>query len=201
MNNRLICFDLDGLYFTEESFQRFKETLAPNIEKQKRDLVLALSDEMKMFKAGELSEEAYRNRAKQELWLSCTNEEIYQKLSESYEVNEKVKALAATLKKKWYKIGICSNNFPTRIRELDNKFDFIKDFDVHIFSYEVGVLKPDARIFQILIDKSWTQPHEIIYSDDKEDKLAGAKSLWIQTFVFHTFEEFVEDLRKCGIDI
>lgn len=67
MPNQLICFDLDGLYFTEASFQRFKETLAPNVEKDKRDLVLALSEEMKQFKSGNLSEEQYRNRAKQEL--------------------------------------------------------------------------------------------------------------------------------------
>jgi putative hydrolase of the HAD superfamily len=156
---------------------------------------------MRKFKAGELSEEDYRERAKKELWLSCDNEYIYQKFHECYEVNEKVRELTLTLKKKWYKIGICSNNFPTRIRELDEKFNFLKHFDVHIFSYEIGALKPDAKIFKALIDKSWLQPHEIIYSDDKEDKLAGAKSLWIQTFVFHTFEEFVKDLRKCGIEI
>ncbi|MCX6823157.1 MAG: HAD family phosphatase [candidate division SR1 bacterium] len=201
MKNTLICFDLDGLYFTEQSFQRFKETLAPNVSKEKRDYVLALSDEMKRFKAGEVSEEEYRNRAKKELGLSCANEEIYERLRESYEVNEKVKELISVLKEKGYKTGVCSNNFPTRIRELDKKFNFIKDFDVHIFSYEVGILKPDAKIFQELINKSGLQPHEIIYSDDKEDKLTGAKSLGIQTFVFHSFEEFVEDLRKCGIDI
>jgi hypothetical protein len=67
MNNKLICFDLDGLYFTGESFQRFKESLAPDIDTAKRDEVLALSDEMRKFKAGELSEEDYRERAKKEL--------------------------------------------------------------------------------------------------------------------------------------
>jgi hypothetical protein len=67
MNNRLICFDLDGMYFTSESFQRVKEALAPDIAKEKRDHVLALSDEMRRFKAGELSEKEYRDRAKAEL--------------------------------------------------------------------------------------------------------------------------------------
>lgn len=201
MNKWLICFDLDWLYFTWESFQRFKEALAPNIIKEKRDQVLALSDEMMKFKAGELSEEQYRDRVKKELWLTYTNEEIYEKLRESYEVNEAVKELAKTLKDNGYNIWICSNNFITRIRELDKKFNFIRDFDVHVFSYEVGILKPDAKIFQTLIDKSWFQPSEIIYSDDKEDKIQWAKSLGTQTFVFHTFEEFVEDLKKCWVHI
>ncbi len=51
MNVSAVCFDLDGLFFTKESFQRFKENLAPNVEKAKRDLVLALSDQMKAFKS------------------------------------------------------------------------------------------------------------------------------------------------------
>lgn len=201
MEQRLICFDLDGLYFTGESFQRFKEALAPDVAKEKRDQVLALSDEMKKFKAGEISEETYRSRVKQELWLSCSNEEIYTTLRDSYEANPNVQQLAKTLKENGYKIGICSNNFPTRIRELDNKFHFIDKFDVCVFSYEVGVLKPEPGIFQILIDRSGISPENIIYSDDKEDKLHWAKSLGIQTFVFHSFEEFVDDLKKCGVKI
>ena len=152
MEKWLICFDLDGLYFTDESFQKFKERLAPNTEKPIRDLVLALSDEMRAFKSGTMSEEAYRERAKSELGLSCSNEEIYTILRESYEVNKKVEQLAKTLRQKWYKIWICSNNFPSRVRELDKKFHFLDNFDVHIFSYEVGAMKPDQKIFQILID-------------------------------------------------
>ena len=201
MEKWLICFDLDGLYFTDESFQKFKERLAPNTEKPIRDLVLALSDEMRAFKSGTMSEEAYRERAKSELGLSCSNQEIYTILRESYEVNKKVEQLAKTLRQKWYKIWICSNNFPSRVRELDKKFHFLDNFDVHIFSYEVGAMKPDQKIFQILIDKSGVEASKIIYSDDKEEKLEWAKKLWIQTFVFHGFDEFIQDLKNCWIEI
>ncbi len=201
MDKWLVCFDLDGLYFTEQSFQAFKENLAPNREKAHRDRVLALSDQMRDFKLWLLSEEEYRDRAKKELGLVCTNQEIYAKLRESYEVNDQVEQLAKNLRQKWYKIWICSNNFPTRIRELEKKFHFLENFDVHVFSYEAGCMKPDARIFQILIDKSGIDADQIIYSDDKEDKIQWAKSLWIQTFVFHGFDEFIQDLKRCGIEI
>lgn len=201
MSERLICFDLDGLYFTHESFQRFKETLAPNTGKSKRDYVLALSDEMKQFKSWKLSEEAYRTRAKEELWLTCSNQEIYETLRDSYEMNEGVEQLVKELRKNWYKTGVCTNNFPTRIRALDEKFHFLDNFDVHILAYEVWALKPDPKIFQTLIDQSWLNPEQIIYSDDKEENLKRAKSLWITTFVFHNFQEFVDDLRRCWIKV
>lgn len=201
MEKPIICFDLDWLYFTEQSFQRFKEIIAPDVEKSQRDLVLYHSDEMKLFKTGKISEEAFWNYARKELWITLPNEEIFAKLRESYEVNEKVEKLVKDLKSRWYKTGICSNNFPTRIRELDIQFHFLKNFDLPVFSYEAGIMKPDPKIFQMLIEKSGVQPENIIYSDDKEEKLAWAKSLWITTFVFHTFEEFVQDLQNCWVEI
>lgn len=197
---RAICFDLDGLFFTAESFQNFKKSLAPDVETKKRDYVLALSEQLKAFKLGTMDEEAYRNWAKKELSLPYSNEKIFQILKESYQVNPQVEALAKKLKEKGYILCICSNNFPTRIRELDKKFWFLSLFDVHIFSYEVGVMKPDQRIFEVLIDKSWIPAHEIVYSDDKEDKLSGAKALGIQTFVFHSFDEFVVDLKSLWVE-
>lgn len=201
MQKWLICFDLDGLYFTEQSFQKFKENLAPNIEKSKRDYVLALSDQMTLFKTGKMTEEDYRSWAKNELGLSSSLEEIYEKLSQAYEINEEVKALAHTLRDRWYTIGICSNNFPTRIRELEKKFHFLEDFDVRVFSYETWIMKPDPKIFQVLIEKSWLDPKQIFYSDDKEEKIEWAKTLGIHTFIFHNFQEFVQDLKKCWIEI
>ncbi|MEI8008609.1 MAG: hypothetical protein WCI00_04290 [bacterium] len=55
---------------------------------------------MKAFKNGTLSEESYRERVKDRLGLSYSNEEIYTILRESYEVNKKVEQLAKTLRGK-----------------------------------------------------------------------------------------------------
>jgi HAD superfamily hydrolase (TIGR01509 family) len=169
------------------------------VEKAIRDHVLALSNEMKAFKSGQMQEEEYRAYAKKELWLDIPDEEIYKTLRESYEIDEKVQQLAVTLKEKWYKLGICSNNFPTRIRELDTRFHFLDLFDVKVFSYEVWSMKPDTKIFQELVLQAWLPASSVIYADDKEEKLAGAKSLWMQTFVFTNFDGFLHDLRGCWV--
>ncbi|GHV25763.1 hypothetical protein FACS1894176_05100 [Bacteroidia bacterium] len=196
---KTICLDLDGLFFTAQSFQTFKEKLAPTVEKEKRDFVLALSPQMQAFKAGKMKEADYRQRAKQELGLSLSDEEIFQILKESYEVNTEVEQLAKQLKQQGYHLAICSNNFPTRIRELDQKFSFLSLFDTVILSYEVGVLKPNKKIFEALIEKCNCLPEEIIYADDKAEKLLGAQELGIQTFVFKNFPEFVTNLKNKGI--
>ena len=196
---KAVCFDLDGLFFTKESFQRFKEDLAPNVAKEKRDFVLALSDQMKAFKSWVMSEEKYRSWAQQELWSSYLLEEISKIFGESYEVDEQVLNLAQSLKFQGYKLCICSNNFPTRINALQERYRFLELFDVAVFSFEVKSMKPNTKIFEVLIEESWCKAEEIVYSDDNEDKLFGAKNLWIQTFVFSSFEGFVEDLQKLWI--
>jgi FMN phosphatase YigB (HAD superfamily) len=140
---KAICLDLDGLVFTKESFQHFKENLAPSVPQAKRDTVLALSPEMKAYKKGIINDTTYRERARNQLKISFTNEEIAQLLAENYTLDVEVEALAKALRKQGYKLCICSNNFPMRINALDQKFNFLSLFDVAIFSYEVGVLKPE----------------------------------------------------------
>jgi HAD superfamily hydrolase (TIGR01509 family) len=84
----------------------------------------------------------------------------------------------------------------TRIRELNKKFDFLKDFDVQVFSYDVGVTKPDKKIFESLVKKSKVDANQIVYSDDSPIKLSGAEELGIHTFVFENVDGFVEKLEE-----
>ena len=197
---KAVCVDLDGMFFTDTSFQTFKTSLAPYIEKEKRDYVLALSPQMKAFKTGKMSETDYRNRVQQELNLSLSHEEIFQILRESYEINPEVEQLVKELKRKGYQLCICSNNFPTRIRELDKKFNFLSLFDTVILSYEIGAMKPDKQIFEALLQKTGCQPAEIVYADDKESNLLEAKQLWISTFVFKDVEEYILNLKHLGVE-
>jgi putative hydrolase of the HAD superfamily len=84
---------------------------------------------------------------------------------------------------------------------LQLKFQFLDDFDTKVFSYEVGFLKPDKRIFQELVKRSGVKPEEILYSDDCEEKLTGAKEIGIQTFVFRDFDQFMAELKTQGVNI
>lgn len=199
---KAICFDLDGVYFTSASFQRFKANLPKTVtDEEKINHVLAKSDEILNFKRGKLTEEEYWNFARKELGITVDNEGIFTCLRDSYEINPDVRKYIAGIRAKGYKSCACSNNFVTRIRELNNKFDFLKDFDFTVFSYDVGITKPDKEIFEKLVEKSGVQPNEIVYSDDDESKLAGAKELGIQAFVFENFEQFTKKLEELGVEV
>lgn len=104
MTSELICFDLDGVFFTEQSFHIFKQKLAPQIDAEKRNEVLAFSPEMKAFKRGEMSENDFWDFAKKELQISLSIEKIGTIFQETYEIDEKVLAFIRHLRAKGYRV-------------------------------------------------------------------------------------------------
>lgn len=199
MNIKAVCFDLDGVYFTPESFRKFKNTIGKGIDTEILGYVFHESPEMLNFKRGKISENEYWNFVRKELDINLTNEQIFEILRNSYEVNQEIADIVKQVRAKGFKTCICSNNFETRIRELNNKFDFLNDFDVHVFSYKVGTLKPNKEIFKALIKDSNVEANQIIYSDDSPNKLSGAIELGINTFVFDTVDRFIAKLKEYNV--
>lgn len=189
---KAITFDLDGVYFAEDSFSRFKNSL-PVSDITKLDF-LSKSESMMSFKRGDLTEDQFWNLARQEIGIDLSNQQIFELIYQAYEVNQDVVDYVKKVRSQGIKTCICTNNFPTRINAVDKKFSFLSDFDVQVFSYEVGAVKPDPKIFQTLIDRSGVLPEEIFYADDKEANVAAAKSLGINAIVYTDFQNFVKSL-------
>ncbi len=197
---KAMSFDLDGVFFTQQSFKDFKKHLPKRVEdKETVDYVFHNSQEMLDFKSGKISEEEFWNFATKTLQIEGDFDDICSVFREVYTINNDVANYVREVKIAGYKTCICSNNFETRVREVDNEWGFLDLFDVKIFSYQVGFLKPDKRIFQALIDASEVKPGEIVYSDDGEDKIQGALELGINAFVYENFEQFKNKLTSLGV--
>lgn len=197
---RAITFDLDGVYFTEDSFLNFKNSLPSTIDQSKL-IFLSKSESMMDFKRGELTEDQFWNLARQELNINLSNQQIFDLIYSSYQVNRNVVDTVKKLRTLGIKTCICTNNFPTRINACNQKFNFLSDFDVHVFSYQVGAIKPDPKIFQALIDQSGCLPSEIVFADDKQENVDSAKSLGINAFLYTGFDNFVSELKTLGVDL
>jgi len=198
---KAICFDLDGVFFTKKGMASFKEKITElGVSDEARDFVL-FGEPMLAFKRDELTEEEYWDLAIQRWGINGTSDELIKMLGAGYEIDPEVKSVVETARKNGYKTCICSNNFRSRIRVLQEKFGFLKHFDVAVFSYEVGVTKPDRRIFEELLRRTAVQPEELVYSDDSEEKLAGALELGINAFIYENFGQFKERLTSLGVNL
>ena len=66
-----------------------------------------------------------------------------------------------------------------------------------LLSHELGVMKPDKKIFQICLDKLETTPREAIMVGDKPDTDAmESKNLGMQSILFDPENKYTEYTGK-----
>ncbi len=199
---KAITFDLDGVYFIngKSNFISNLQKLGVTEEEAKR--VFLQSDEMnKLYKEGKMTDDEFWTWAIGQWKLNTTPTDIIKLLIDGYEVNDSVVATVLKARSKGYKTLICSNNFPARINGLQSKFKFLDNFDAWALSYEVGTTKPSTKIFQELVIKSQILPEEIVFADDNNDNLEGAKQVGIQAFFYEGFDKFLEKLQELGVNL
>jgi putative hydrolase of the HAD superfamily len=98
--------------------------------------------------------------------------------------------------------GILSNLPRTLGDKLRAEAGFLNHFDQVTFSYELGVVKPEARIYRHAIDGLGVEPSEALFLDDRPENVEGARALGIHAEVFTCLEEFVErDLVRYGLPV
>jgi epoxide hydrolase-like predicted phosphatase len=191
MEPKAVVFDLDGVYFergTEEFISKLQERHGLSEEDIKG--VYLKSEQMKDYKTGRIGKEQFWSYAIRTWGIDATTDEILALLAESYAENPEIVQLISDLKTQGVKTAVCTNNFPERIAALDERFHFKENFDVFVTSYEEGIMKPDARIFEILAARLGLRPDEIMMSDDKPENVVALQKLGFQAFVYAGLDDF-----------
>lgn len=105
------------------------------------------------------------------------------------------------LKTNGYKVYLLSNYGRRNFQYAKENFEFIKYVDGGIISYEVEHIKPEAEIYETLINKYNIIPKEAIFLDDSQANLDGAEPFGFHTILVKNFDQAVEDLRKLGVKL
>src|SRR5437868_15214881 len=85
----------------------------------------------------------------------------------------------AQLRARGFPTFIFSNTNDLAITHIRKNFPFFANFDGYILSYEHGVMKPDARLYEVVERLSGGRGSEILYLDDRAENIeAGAARGW-----------------------
>jgi epoxide hydrolase-like predicted phosphatase len=96
-----------------------------------------------------------------------------------------------------YQTAILSNSFVgARSREQES-YHFADMTDLIIYSHEVGMAKPDRRIFELTCERLGLQPEEIIFLDDVEQHIVAARAIGIQAIQFRETAQAIADIQAC----
>ena len=102
--------------------------------------------------------------------------------------------------KKYYKIWLLSNTNPKHIKdELDNKYVFPHLVDGAIYSFDVGLRKPDELIYQKSCEKANVLPNECVFIDDLKENIKGAKKVGLHGLHFTEMQNLQNDLKLLGL--
>ena len=87
--------------------------------------------------------------------------------------------LHAELRRRNFPTYIFSNTNDIAVSHIRMHFPFFRHFDGYILSYEVGSMKPGAKIYEALEAMSGRKGSDIFYIDDRlENVEAGAARGW-----------------------
>jgi FMN phosphatase YigB (HAD superfamily) len=97
--------------------------------------------------------------------------------------------LHARLHRRGIPTWIFSNTNDLAIEHIRRSFPFFRDFDGYIFSYEVGAMKPAAKIYEALEKLAGRRGTEILYLDDRPENVAGGAVRGWRTILHETPEK------------
>ena len=113
--------------------------------------------------------------------------------------NEGMESIIRGLKENKYRLGILSNTNSPQFEFIMKEFPLIGLFDDYHLSYETGLLKPEKRAFEKLIDFYGREPGSLVFIDDLESNAAAARASGIRAFRYATSQQLASDLSNIGL--
>ena len=115
----------------------------------------------------------------------------------NWRATNKMIKLAESLKRN-YKLAILSNSDVLGVKNCF-KNGWFSHFDCLVLSHEVGILKPDKRIYKIALDKLNLKAQDCLFIDDLEDALKPAREMGMETILFKSIEQLKKEFDEMDI--
>jgi putative hydrolase of the HAD superfamily len=104
------------------------------------------------------------------------------------------------LKQQGLRTAILSNIGDDVLSGVLSAFDWIHRFDLLVWSYQLGIAKPDPAIYRYTLAQLDSKPEETLFIDDKLVNVEAAQALGIQAFLYTSVEQLRADLIAAGLD-
>lgn len=152
----------------------------------------------RLVDAGDIDEEGFIHMLSLASGISVSS--IKSEFKEFATFDHDIIDLIKTLHKK-YSLGLISNGGADYLRLTLKESDIESLFDEIIISAEVGMLKPDPKIFQLMLGKLKIDAKEAIFIDDRKENIEAAKSLGMFGILYKDFKMLHRDLIRLGFHI
>lgn len=189
---KAIIFDSDGIVTSSKMFS----------EELEKDFGIPAEKLLPFFKSvfqkcligkADLKEEL-KNYVEEWGWKGTVDELTDYWFKVEHEINDKVVEKIKELRKKGIKCYLGTNQEQYRTNYLRDSMGFGELFDAVWSSAEVGVKKPSKEFFDAackeISEDGKISKNEIMFWDNDEDNVQGAKEYGLQAYLYHDYDEF-----------
>jgi epoxide hydrolase-like predicted phosphatase len=182
---RAVVWDLGGVLVRTEDFAP-RQALARRFGMSRTELEdLVFSDGSgKRAQLGEVSIEQHWENLRQRFALTAEEMEDFREAfwggdRVDLDLVDTIRALRTS-----YKTGLLSNGFSNLRQVVTEAWNFADAFDEMIISSEVGLVKPDPRIYRLALERLGVAAPEAVFLDDFPQNIEGARAVGMHAVHF-----------------
>ena len=128
-------------------------------------------------------------------------EAMFAALYDSLHLLEDTPPLMERLAAAGYRLFALTDNVHEIVAHLSDTHEWWTHFEHVTNSAEIGVLKPDPRIYAHLLGANDLIPDETVFFDDMPGNVAGARAAGMHAFVFTDAAQAERDLVSLGVTL
>jgi putative hydrolase of the HAD superfamily len=184
---RAVIFDCFGV-LTTDTWLAFLDSLPDSVD------IEAARKLNRAHNMGLISNEEYVKGLKEITGHDA--KEVQDRLTHEVAKNTILLDYIRELRQRDYRIGLISNVASNWIRESFLTQAEQELFDEMIMSFEVGIAKPDPRMFMLVCERLRVAPHEAVLVDDIERYCDAAHAEGLQAILYKDFKQMKTRLEK-----
>lgn len=197
---RAVVFDL-GKVLLDFDYGRAARQLSRRSRMDPEPLarLLSQSELICRFETGRLSAREFFDEVRAASGFAGSFEEFAECFSNIFTPIEPMVRLQERLRREGLGTFVFSNTNELAVNHIRKAYPFFANFDGYVLSYEQGVMKPDARLYEVLERLAGRRGAELLYLDDRlENVEAGARRGW-HAILQENPEKTLAALRRLGV--
>lgn len=196
MTIRNVFIDFGGvLVRTEDKGPRTRQAEALGMTYRELEKIVFEGESSRQASLGEVPEEAHWQAVAQALRLPRV--EADRVTAEFFAGDRADRELLDTLRSLRPERQVCLiSNAWSGLRAFIQKQGFADVFDAMIISAEVGVMKPDSRIYRLALDEVNARAEESVFIDDVLTNVEAARAVGMAGIHFTQPEKALEELQQ-----
>ena len=195
-----VIWDMGGVLLrTEDPIPRLKLAERLGITAEELYTTVFMSETAEFAMIGKIKEDLHWDFIRRKFDLSATQLEEFQSVFWSGDrVDEKLVDYINSLRP-GVQTALLSNAWSEARNIITSRFRMLHAFDVIVFSAEIGLAKPDRRIFHYVLKKLGLPADRTVFIDDIKGNVDGARSLGMKGIVFTGRDQTVEELVRLNV--